>query len=281
MTGASVPLAAELEPGEFHVPTLEELFQYPAYWFSEGWTFFGLFDIGFNRVAMLSMLSVVVVSGLMLGAFRQPKIIPGKFQALMESFVSFIRDYIVIEVIGPKGLKFVPFLATLFLFIWVNNIFKVTPFIIFPSTGRMGLPAFLACIALVVFVVVGIREQGAGHYFKNIMIPPGVPWPVLIILAPIELLSTLIVRPFTLAIRLFANMMAGHILIALSTIAVNAFLFDVHNIHFDITTLPLGIVMLGVAPLVFAFEMLVSTLQAYIFTTLTAVYIAGALHPEH
>jgi F-type H+-transporting ATPase subunit a len=281
MTGALLPLAAELEPGEFHVPTLDELFQYAPYGFSENWTFFGLFDIGFNRVALLSMISVVIVAALMLGAFRNPKIIPGKFQAAMEAFISFVRDNIVLEVIGPKGLKFVPFLATIFLFIWVNNFFKVTPFVIFPTTGRMGIPALLAVTALVVFVAVGMREQGAGTYFKNIMIPPGVPWPVLIILAPIELLSTLIVRPFTLAIRLFANMMAGHILIALSTIAVNAFLFDVHNIHFDIMTVPLGIVMLGVTPLVFAFEMLVSTLQAYIFTVLTAVYIAGAIHPEH
>jgi F-type H+-transporting ATPase subunit a len=281
MSGGSLLLAAE--EGEFYVPSLDELFYYAPYWWSENWTFFGLFDIGFNRVAMLSFLSVVVVGGLMYGAFRQPQIVPGKFQALMESFVSFIRDYIVMEVIGRDGLRFVPFLSALFLFIWVNNFFKVTPFVIFPTTGRMGLPAFLACIVLLIFIIVGMKEQGPLRYFKNIMVPPGVPWPVLIILAPIELISTILVRPFTLAIRLFANMMAGHILIALSTIAVNAFLFDVHGLNFNLSgTLPVGLFMFVVgAPAVFAFEMLVSTLQAYIFTTLTAVYIAGALHPEH
>lgn len=279
MTGGLL-LAAE---GEFEVPTLDQLFQYYPYSWSEGWTFFGLFDIGVNRVAMLSFLSVFVVGGLMVGAFREPQIIPGKFQAAMESFVSFIRDYIVMEVIGKDGLRFVPFLSALFLFIWVNNFFKITPFVIFPTTGRMGIPAFLACVSLIIFIIVGMREQGPLTYFKNIMIPPGVPWPVLIILAPIELISTIIVRPFTLAIRLFANMMAGHILIALSTIAVNAFLFDVHGLSFNFSgTLPVGIFMLLLgAPLVFAFEMLVSTLQAYIFTVLTAVYIAGALHPDH
>lgn len=273
-------LAAE---GGFEVPTLDELFQYYPYSWSEGWTFFGLFDIGVNRVAMLSFLSVFVVGGLMMGAFREPQVIPGRFQAAMESYISFIRDYIVLEVIGRDGLRFVPFLSALFLFIWVNNFFKVTPFIIFPTTGRMGIPAFLACVTLVVFVVVGMKEQGPLAYFKNMMVPPGVPWWVLWLIAPIELISTILVRPFTLAIRLFANMMAGHILIALSTIAVNAFLFDVHGLEFNLSaTLPVGILMLVAgAPLVFAFEMLVSTLQAYIFTILAAVYIAGALHPEH
>lgn len=273
-------LAAE---GGFEVPTLDELFQYYPYSWSEGWTFFGLFDIGVNRVAMLSFLSVFVVGGLMMGAFREPQVIPGRFQAAMESYISFIRDYIVLEVIGRDGLRFVPFLSALFLFIWVNNFFKITPFIIFPTTGRMGIPAFLACVTLIIFLVVGMKEQGPLTYFKNMMVPPGVPWWVLWLIAPIELISTILVRPFTLAIRLFANMMAGHILIALSTIAVNAFLFDVHGLEFNLSaTLPVGILMLVAgAPLVFAFEMLVSTLQAYIFTILAAVYIAGALHPEH
>ncbi len=281
MSGGAMLVAAE--DGGFHVPSLDELFYYPPYWWSENWTFFGLFDIGFNRVAMLSFLSVVVVGGLMYGAFGKPDIVPGKFQAAMESFVSFIRDSIVLEVIGRDGLRFVPFLSALFLFIWVNNFFKVTPFIIFPTTGRMGLPAFLAIMVLLIFLIIGMKEQGPVGYFKNIMIPPGVPWPVLIMLAPIELISTVLVRPFTLAIRLFANMMAGHILIALSTIAVNALLFDVHGLDFNVGwTLPVGVFMLVFgAPAVFAFEMMVATLQAYIFTILTAVYIAGALHPEH
>lgn len=279
MTG-DLMLAAE---DGFEIPTLDQLFQYYPYTWSENWTFFGLFDIGVNRVVVLSFLSVFVVGGLMLGAFNRPKLVPGRFQAAMEGYVSFIRDYIALEVIGRDGLRFVPFLSALFLFIWVNNFFKVTPFIIFPTTGRMGIPAFLACVVLVTFVVVGMKEQGPASYFKNMMVPPGVPWWVLWLIAPIELLSTLIVRPFTLAIRLFANMMAGHILIALSTIAVNAFLFDVHNLEFNLSaTLPVGILMLVAgAPLVFAFEMLVATLQAYIFTILAAVYLAGALHPEH
>jgi F-type H+-transporting ATPase subunit a len=281
MNGGSLVLAAE-GPGEWHIPSLSELFEYPPYWFSEGWTFFGLFSIEFNRVAMLTMLSTVVVAAIMVGAFRNPQVVPGKFQTIGEGIVGFVRDFIVLEVIGPKGLRFVPFLTTLFVFIWVNNFFKVTPGIIFPTTGRMGLPAFLAFVSWTVFIVIGMKEQGPWHYIKGVAVPPGVPAPVLIVLAPIEIVSTFIVRPLTLSIRLFANMMAGHIIIALSTIAANAFLFNFYDLSFNLDwTLPIGLAMLFAAPLAFAFEAGVSTIQAYIFTILTAVYIAGAIEPEH
>ncbi len=279
MMAATTQLAAE--GGGFHVPSLDELFQYAPYPFAEDWSFFGLFGIGVNRVVVLTFLSVLVIAVIFHLAFNDAKVVPGKFQAAMEGYIAFIRDYIVLEVIGKDGLRYVPFLSTLFIFIFVNNFFKVTPFIIFPTTGRMGLPMFLALVVWAMFIIIGVRQNGLGTYLKSVAIPPGVPMFILPLVVPIEVVSTFIVRPFTLAIRLFANMMAGHILIALTLIAVNAFLFDVHELSFNLRGLPLGLVMLGASPLVFGFEMLVVTLQAYIFTTLAAVYIGSSLHPEH
>jgi F-type H+-transporting ATPase subunit a len=268
-------LAAE---GGFQVPPLEHLFEFPAFLFED--TLFAL-----NRTGLLYLMAAGIVCALMLAAFRAPQLVPGKFQAAMESVVGFVRDNIVLEVMGPDGLRFVPFLTSLFLFIFVNNFYEITPFVQFPSTGRMAVPAFLALTTWFVFILVGIKSQGAA-YFKNTLVPSGVPWPILILIIPIELVSTFIVRPLTLAVRLFANMMAGHILLAIAFIAANTFLIDFHAWPF--TFFPqgigggvIGLLALAAGPLLVAFELLVGALQAYIFTILTAVYISGALHPDH
>jgi F-type H+-transporting ATPase subunit a len=265
-------------PGCFHVPSLEELFEFPAIFGS------GLF--AFNRVALLYLLSAVVVIGLFVAAFRNAKVVPGKLQAIMESIVGFVREQIVIEVIGPAGLRFVPFLTALFLFVFVNNFYEIMPFVQLPSTGRMAVPAFLALTVWTLFVVVGLKSQGPA-YFKNVAVPSGVPAFVLPLVIPIEIVSTFIVRPLTLAVRLFANMMAGHILLAIIFIAANAFLLDVHaginpaEWNLNLKGLPIGIVAFAFGPAMVAFELMVGALQAYIFTILAAVYIGGSLHPDH
>lgn len=269
-------LAAE---GGFHVPPLDELFEFPPI-VLEDIELLGV-PLGINRTVLLMFLSVVVLSALMLIAFRRPSIVPGKLQAIMESFVAFVRDYIVIEVIGPDGLRFVPFLTTLFLFIWFQNLYEILPLVQFPTTSRMAMPAFLAFVVWTIYLIVGMKEQGPLRYFKNAAIPSGVPAFVLPLVVPIEIAQLLIVRPLTLAIRLFANMMAGHILLALIFIATNAFLFDVHEMSFNLKGSPIGIVAFAMGPLMVAFEFMVGVLQAYIFTILAAVYISGSLHPEH
>ena len=261
-------------PGCFHVPPLEDLFVYDAM-FGEGSIF------AFNKTAFLYVLAAVVVIGLFVAAFKAPKIVPGKLQSIVESIVEFVRDQIVIEVIGPDGLKFVPFLTALFMFVFVNNFYEIMPFVQFPSTGRMAVPAFLALTVWTLFIVVGVKSQGL-KYFKNVAIPGGVPAFVLPLVIPIEIVSTFIVRPLTLAVRLFANMMAGHILLAIIFIAANAFLLNVHGgISFNLKGSPIGIVALAFGPAMVAFELMVGALQAYIFTILAAVYIGGSLHPDH
>ena len=273
-------LAVEAEPGEFPTILLEDLFEFPAFLFED--TFFA-----FNRTALLYLFAAAIVGALMIGAFRNAKVVPGRFQSAMEALVELVRNNIIIEVMGPKGLRYLPLLASMFLFILINNLFEITPFINFPSTGRMALPAFLASVTWITFILAGIRNQGLA-YFKNAIVLPGVPPVLHVLLIPIEFVSTFIVRPLTLAVRLFANMMAGHILLAVAFLATNAFLIDVNagftNAYFFLNGF--GGVLAGIGTLAGAvaligFELLVSVLQAYIFTILTAVYIASSMTADH
>ena len=275
LAAASCP---EANPGCFpeDLP-LAPLFEFPAFLFEDSALF------AFNRTAMLYLLAGLITIALMWAAFGKPKIVPGRFQAGMEGMVDIVRTNIVPQAIGPDGAKFVPLLTSIFLFIFVNNFFEIMPFVNFPSTGRMAVPAMLAIMSLVMFILVGIKAQGP-KYFINAVKPPGVPAPILVLIIPIEIISTFVVRPLTLAVRLFANMMAGHILLTVVFLATNAFLIDFHDLAspaLNVRGLPIGIIALAGAVALVAFELLVGFLQAYIFTILTAVYIGGAMHPEH
>ena len=133
----------------------------------------------------------------------------------------------------------------------------------------------LALVVWCVYMYLGMRHQGPVGFFTNMMFPPGMPKPIYIILAPIELISNVLVRPVTLAIRLFANMFAGHLLLTVFTVA--AFYLaspSIIGILGSATSFLMTVIFTG-------FEALIQALQAYIFTLLTAVYIAGSLHAEH
>jgi F-type H+-transporting ATPase subunit a len=223
-------------------------------------------------VSLMLMLSAILIAAFFFFAFRDAQLVPSRFQSAAEAFIEFIRK-MAIDVIGPEGLRFVPLLATFFTFVFLNNLFKITPAIMLPPTGRLHIPAFLAVIVWLVYVGVGIKEHGVG-YFKEMLFPPGVPWPMYIVLAPIEILSNLIFRPVTLTFRLFANMVAGHILVVLTLITIHAFLAFGPG-------LPIGVFALAASPVVFAFELFVISLQAYIFTMLSAVYISTSVHAAH
>jgi F-type H+-transporting ATPase subunit a len=224
-----------------------------------------------NRVVLLMMLaSLLCVLFFFLGA-RRRSLVPRGIQNLAETAYMFVRNSIAIDVIGAKdGPKYANYLTALFYFIFFMNLLEIVPGINFPVTSRMAIPAALALVTYVVFNVVGIKKRGLG-YFKDTLFPPGVPKPVYIILAPIELFSVFIIRPLTLAIRLLANMMAGHVLLTIF------FLFSAEFVTFDIT-LPLGLLTALVAAVLILFELLVISIQAYIFTMLTAFYIAEAIH---
>jgi F-type H+-transporting ATPase subunit a len=266
VTAATLPLARE----GFQAPSIEE-FEWPSI---VDIHLFGI-DLSINRVVLQMFLVVLLVWGLFWFAFRRPKLVPSGLQNVMETLVDFVRNQIALEVIGHDGLRFVPYLTTLFAFVFLGNVGGIIPPVFFPLNGRMALPAIMAICSLLLFISVGISQQGFGTYFRNTLFPPGMPWPIYILLTPIELISTFIVRPVTLAIRLLANMIAGHLILSVFFVAAG----------YMLTSLNISM-LFGVGALVFAvaliaFELFVAGLQAYVFTILSAVYIAGAMEPEH
>lgn len=256
-------------PEPFEAPGVEIL-DPPALW---EFTIAGVhFEI--TRVTLYLFLAVAIVVILFLLAARRPQLVPRGVQNFVESIVQFVRDEIALQVIGREGLSWVPFLTALFVFILIGNIFEVIPLIQFPVNSRMAIPAFLAALVWILFVLTGLRLHGLS-YVKNVLFPPGVPWPIYILLTPIELISTFVVRPITLSVRLLANMVAGHMILTV-------FFLGTVYLMLSLPFGPLaGIPAFALSVALVAFEMLVSVLQAYIFTILTAVYIGGAIHPEH
>jgi F-type H+-transporting ATPase subunit a len=231
----------------------------------------GGIDLSINRTILIAWLMMAVAAALFVAAFRNPKIVPGKLQSFAELIVDFVRG-IAIDIIGPRGTKFVPLLTTMFVGIFFLNVAKITPFLMLPPTSRIAWPLFLALTSWAVYIGVGVKEHGL-RYFKDVAVPSGVPWPVLIILVPIEILSNFILRPVTLAVRLFANMVAGHILVVITLVTVHVFLYPRPG-------LPIGVFGLVASPFVMGFELAIIALQAYVFTLLTAVYI-GSSYETH
>ena len=227
-----------------------------------------------TKVSLWMLMSAVIIGVLFVVAFRDAKIVPRGLQNTMEAVVEFIRNGIVMEVMGPAGLPFVPFLTTLFVFIWVNNLFGVIPGIQFPTTSRMAIPAFLAILVWFVFNIVGVKNQGGWGYVRNTLFPPGIPKAIYVLYTPIEFVTVFFVRPLTLSVRLAANMIAGHLMLAI-------FFLGAWYLQWKLVTIPIAALSFALGTFITAFEILVGVLQAYIFTILTAVYIAGAIHPEH
>ena len=227
-----------------------------------------------NKVVLGFFFALIVSAAIMLLGGRKQALVPTGIQTIAESSVDFIRTQVVLQTMGPDGMVWVPFLLTLFVFIFFNNILEVIPGWQMPGNARMAMPLFMALLVWLVFNVVGVIKQGPLHYLKSTLFPPGVPLPLYILVTPIELVSVFLVRPFSLAVRLFANLLAGHILLVTFAVLSAA----MWSIGPSLVILPLPAVVLI---LLTGFEVMVAFLQAYIFTILTAVYIGGAIHPEH
>jgi F-type H+-transporting ATPase subunit a len=229
-----------------------------------------------NKVVLLTWAAAIITYVLFWIAGRRAAkgtFVPRGVQNIVEIGIDFIRNEIILQTIGPNGMGWTPFLAAMFFFLLFCNLFEVLPIITFPVTARMAVPAFLALLVLVIFVVVGLKAQGL-RYFKSVMVPPGVPTALKPLVAGIEFLSTFFVRPFSLAVRLFANMLSGHLLLV--TFAVLTAALFTKSVLAVILPLPLAMLVL-----VWAFEVLIAVLQAFIFTILTAVYIGDSISPEH
>jgi F-type H+-transporting ATPase subunit a len=235
-------------------------------------TLFGDGPFGVNKVILLMWISVALVCALFFVAGRKRALVPTGVQNVAESTVEFVEDQIVLQTMGPQGLGYTPFLLTLFTFVLTCNIWGLIAGVQMPVNARIALPIFMALVVYVIYHAAGIRHQGPIKYLKSIMFLPGVPWPMYILLTPIELVTKFITQPLSLAVRLFANMLAGHLLLVSFAVITQALVAS---------TIIGGALPLALLIFLSAFELLVAFLQAYIFTILAAVYIADAMHPAH
>lgn len=225
-----------------------------------------------NKTVLIYLFALGLTLALFMSAGAKKSLIPRGVSHIAEGGINFVEDSIVMQTMGEEGKKYVPFLTTIFFFIFFSNIFEVIPFIQFPANARMAIPITMALMVWVIYNFLGVKNQGLFGYFKNSLFPPGVPKALYLIVTPIEFFSVFIIRPLSLAIRLWANMVAGHLLLV--TFAVlSATLWD--------STYVGAIAPAAMLTLMTGFEILVSFLQAFIFTILTAVYMGGAIHPEH
>lgn len=231
-----------------------------------------------TKPVLMALLSTVVIVGFFWAATRRTTLVPSRLQFTGELVYDFVRMGIGRDLIGSREFRpFVPLLFSLFTFILVNNVFGITPLLYYPTMARVGFPLALALIVLVVYNAVGIRRQGFVTYFKDVMFIPGVPKFVYPILAPIELLTILVIRPFTLTLRLFANMFAGHLLLLVFILGADYMIFELAN-----PILKTAGVLTGAFTVLFTFfELFVEVFQAYIFALLSALYISGAVNEGH
>ncbi|MDT5029922.1 MAG: F-type H+-transporting ATPase subunit a [Actinoplanes sp.] len=265
MTDPSIVLAADVpfppKVEDFYLPSILPWDTHDSYWFT--------------KITALMWISVAILIIYFLVSYRKPKLVPTKKQWLAESLYGFVRNNISIEMIGPRGVQFAPYLTTLFCFVLLMNLWAIVPVAQISPNSHIAFPAILAVTSYVMFIYIGSRKHGGFFkYLKFALVPPA-PWFILPLLIPIEFFSTFLVRPFSLAVRLFANMFAGHMLLLVFTLG--GFAMINANLWFT----PFSIVSWILTIALTFLEFLVICLQAYVFTVLTASYVQGAIADEH
>lgn len=230
----------------------------------------------FNRIMLVRVIAAVVLCTLFVLAARSARLVPSRAQSLAEFGLDFVRVNIAEETLGKNARRFVPFLTTIFFAILFFNITGVIPLLNIASTSLIGLPIVLALWVYLMYLAVGVKKFGVGRYLKNSLFPPGVPKFLYLLITPIEALQVFVFRPATLALRLTANMIAGHLILVLCFSATHFFFFEAAGL------LKGAVVLSFAAGIAFTlFEILVAGLQAYVFTLLSAVYLGMAIEEEH
>jgi F-type H+-transporting ATPase subunit a len=261
-----VSILAAAVPAEYEAPGVSDFWQ----------PLVGTGATAMTRACFLAAISVALIAWFLLATTKKKALVPSKGQMATETLYGLVRNGVARDLIGSKEfLRFVPLLFTLFMFILVNNLFGVLPPFQFPTMARIGFPIGLALISWITFHVVGFRKHGFVGYWKS-LVPSGLPGWIVPVIFFLELITDLFTRPVTLALRLFGNMFAGHILIVLF-ITGGWYMLTSGGILLPVAgavTWVFGFVMT-------LFELLVEFLQAYVFTLLTALYIAGAVADEH
>lgn len=257
-------------PGDFNLPPVG-----PDHTF----TFLGQeMFLGATKPILQLILGAVLVFVFFRMASAKRAMVPGKLQYVGELGYGFVRNQLGRDIIGSKDfMRFVPFLFTMFFFVLVNNVFATIPFLEFPTFSRAGMVYGLVLISWLTYIIAGVKAKGGVlAYLKHQTVPPGVPPVMLGLLVPLEFLSNILVRPLTLALRLFANMLAGHLLLILFALGGEYLL-----VHGAALIKPVGILAWVMFIAIAFLEVLVQFLQAYVFALLNALYISGAIAEEH
>ena len=230
----------------------------------------------FNFITLLLLLTTLIILALFFFAFRNPSTVPGKLQLIMELGVQFVRENIAIPMLGTDAETFMPLLTSFFFFILVGNMFEVVPGFSFSANSRVAIPLVLALTSWVVYNAVGIRQHGLIGYLRHTCIIPAAPGYLrYTLLLLIEFVSNILVRPITLTVRLAANFIAGHFLLAIFFLGTLFFLKDGPKTWILAgVSFPFAVVLVG-------FEIFVAALQAFIFAILSASYIGQAKAEEH
>ncbi len=263
-----VATAGEADGG-FHAPSIAEFF--PGAIFFEGTAF------EFNRTMLVRVIAALALCLLFWVAARRLSVVPGRGQGVAELALGFVRVNIAQEILGDRAGKYVPMLTTIFFSVLAFNLTGVIPGLNIAGTSLIGVPILLALWVFVMYIGAGIRaHHGVGGFLKSNLFPPGVPWFLYVLITPIEILQVFLFRPATLAIRLTANMIAGHLLLVLCFSATHFFFFEATG-----ALKAVGVLSLAAGFAFTLFEMLVAALQAYIFALLAAVYIDQSTSKEH
>lgn len=224
-------------------------------------------DMSITNTVVTMFAGVVVAAVMLLLASRKPKLIPGPLQNAVEAIIEFIKNDVVLSMMGTEGMSWFPFIGTIFFFVLFSNLLGLIPGANTP-TGRLSVPLTLAVIVFFSVHIHGVMRHGLFKYLAG-WVPPGLPIWVVPIVFLLETISA-IAKPFSLTVRLFANMLAGHVIIFVFL----GFVVMFNTFYVLPLSLPFAIIMM-------CLEVLFAAIQAYVFALLSAMYIGAAINPEH
>lgn len=256
-------------------PPTPSTFWQPLVTFGQATVFGQEVTLAITRPMVVLALSMVAIGAVLSMTTRQVAVVPGKGQWMTEQLHGLVRNGVARDMIGSKDfLPWVPFLFAIFTVLLFNNWAGIIPGINMPTFGRLGITVGLVLIVYVVYHMVGFRKHGFAGYFKH-MVPSGLPKVMIPAVFLLELMTLFITQPLTLALRLFGNMFAGHMLVLVLTLG--AWEMVKAGGFVTVLAIPSYIGTFGV----FVFEALIQAIQAYVFTLLAASYIGAAVTEDH
>jgi F-type H+-transporting ATPase subunit a len=230
----------------------------------------GGYDLSFTNSALFMVATVAVASAFLYLSTSSRSLVPGRLQSVSEMAYEFVANMLR-DAAGTQGMKFFPFVFSLFMFVLVANLLGLFPYF-FTVTSHIIVTFGLAALVIGTVIVYGFMKHGFG--FLKLFVPQGVPLVMMFLVVPIEIISFLS-RPISLSVRLFANMLAGHITLKVfSGFVVSLSALGAVGVAGSILPLAMAVALT-------ALEVLVSFLQAYVFAVLTCMYLNDALHPSH